>query len=52
MTDPKAQQQQNEKADELDVDAETVRDLEVRDDDGKDVKGGYIRTCQQDVNCN
>ena len=42
MTDP---QQERENRDELDLDAETVRDLELTDDDADDVQGGAAKRC-------
>ena len=42
MTDPSEQQQEPE---ELDLDAEDVKDLEVGDKDGDKIKGGHTHTC-------
>jgi hypothetical protein len=42
MTDPKEHQDDRE---ELDLDEETVRDLEPTDDDADDVKGGRMAMC-------
>ena len=41
MSDPKDQQQ----ADELELDAETVKDLEAKDEDAEQVRGGNTHTC-------
>jgi hypothetical protein len=43
MTDPKERQEEDRK--ELDLDEETVRDLEPADDDADDVKGGRGAMC-------
>jgi hypothetical protein len=42
MTDPGEEQEQR---DDLDLDAETVRDLELADDDADEVKGGRPALC-------
>ena len=42
MTDPKEQQEERE---DLDLDAETVRDLEPTDDESDEVKGGRANMC-------
>jgi hypothetical protein len=43
MTDPKEEQQQDRE--ELDLDAETVRDLEPTDSDADAVRGGLADQC-------
>ena len=40
MSNPREQQQEPDK---LDLDAATVKDLELSDDAAKDVEGGWIR---------
>jgi len=44
MTDPKEQQETRE-PDDLDLDAETVRDLEPSESDAEDVRGGRPAPC-------
>jgi len=40
MTDPKEQQSKGHERDELELDAETIKDLELDEQDAKDVQGG------------
>ena len=42
MSDPKKQEEQG---DDLDLDAETVRDLELKDNEADAVRGGSIIDC-------
>jgi len=42
MSDPKERQQE---PDELDLDTEMVKDLEVEPTDGDSVRGGYTGAC-------
>ena len=42
MSEPREQQRE---PDELDLDAEAVKDLEVREDEGEQVRGGHTNTC-------
>jgi hypothetical protein len=42
MNDPQAQPHDG---DDLDLDAETVTDLEVQDEDAEKVRGGRTHTC-------
>lgn len=47
MTDPKEKQEDRE---DLDLDTETVRDLEPEDSDTEEVKGGRPGECAS-INC-
>jgi hypothetical protein len=43
MTDPKEPQRERDEPDELEVDAETVKDLEADADSAEAVRGGVCR---------
>jgi hypothetical protein len=47
MTTPNEQQRE---PDELDLDTETIADLDVEETEGKEVRGGYTGACAKQTN--
>jgi hypothetical protein len=45
MTDPKEQQREQDEPDELELEPETVKDLDADAEDAEDVRGGGIGGC-------
>ena len=46
MSDPVQHNDERDERDELDLDAETVRDLEPRDEEAEQIRGGSIIRCE------